>query len=779
MIVNKWVARNGSDSNANGTMLQRLLANRGFADQAQIDAYLSPSLRDLHDPFLLLGMHRTIERIKTALQRDEAIVIYGDYDVDGITSSTIMVRALRKLGATVSYYIPRRLEEGYGLNGQALEKLANEGAALVITVDCGISAIEEAKLAKSLGIDLIISDHHQAPQILPDCYAIVNPQQPECQYPYNKLAGAGVALKIVQALLGVDDPLFKSLIVLAAVGTIADIMPLTGENRVIAQYGLEHFWQADLCGLQELAKVAGLAGKPINAGHIGFVIGPRLNAAGRIGTAMRAVDMLLSDDMTFVRAAAKSLDDLNGERRETESKILGQAIAAIESSAVHMSSGTIVVWGEGWHHGVIGIVASRLVERYYRPCIVFTLEDGTLKGSARSIAGYSIYHALSSQSHLLEKFGGHEQAAGLTLAQSNLQALIAGLAEYNKEYLLPELCFPQIKVDDTIASSDINHATIDRLEQMQPFGVANARPVFRLNYMVAERARRIGKDGAHLKMVLNSNDKLLDVIQFNYSEQRPLPPYHCRVDSVFSLAINAFNGVESIQLNQQDVRLYLPQDNAISRQCYAIYCAALVNIIMSGGHIETYSRAELRAEQNVVAWLSDDRPVAISSFEALLEYAYACFDRNVDYTAHIAAGKVKVLPQTIAYDWIVADVPLAGKRDSQLCYHHPQDHRYLLQEMGEIFFDRQIFSQIYRKICNEKSIDMIELLQKSKHILLTRLALAFFEEAEFITIDGNRVHMVEGEHNKYNFSGSQVQQKFDQFKRRLYELSVDEQSLMP
>ncbi len=779
MIVNKWVARNECDRKTQGTMLERLLANRGFTDQVQIDAYLSPALRDLHDPFLLLGMDRTIERIKIALQRNQAIVIYGDYDVDGITSSTIMVRALRRLGADVSYYIPRRLEEGYGLNGLALKKLASDGADLVITVDCGISATEEAKLAKSLDVDLIISDHHQAPQILPDCYAIVNPQQPDCQYPYKKLAGAGVALKIVQALLGVEDPLFKSLVVLAAVGTIADIMPLTGENRVIAQYGLEHFWQADLCGLQELARVAGLAGKSINAGHIGFVLGPRLNAAGRIGTAMRAVDMLLSDDRAFARAAAKSLDDLNGERRETESKILGQAVAAIEYSDVHRSSGTIVVWGEGWHHGVIGIVASRLVERYYRPCIVFTLEDGTLKGSARSIAGYSIYQALLSQSHLLEKFGGHEQAAGLTLAYGNLEALIAGLAEYNKEYLLPELCFPQIKIDDTIESSDINHATIDKLEQMQPFGVANARPIFRLNHMVAERARRIGKDGAHLKMVLNSKDKLLDVIQFNYSEKRLLPSYHCRVDSVFSLAINAFNGVESIQLNQQDVRLYIPQDNAISRQCYAIYCDALVARILRDGQIKSYNSAALRTVGDVVDWLGDARPVAISSFETLLEYAYACFDSNLDYRAHIASGKVKVLPQTIDYDWIVADVPLACERHSQLCYHHPQDHRYLLQEMADIFFDRQIFSQLYRKICHEKSLDMIELLERSNQILLSRLALAFFEEARFISIGGNRIVLAEGEHSKYNFSGSIVQQKFDSFKRRLYELSVDEQSLMP
>ncbi len=779
MIVNKWVARQNDASLTSGTLLQRLLAKRGFTERAEIDAYLSPSLRDLHDPFLLLGMQRTIERLRSAIENAEKITIYGDYDVDGITSSTIMVRALRRLGGDVDYYIPRRLDEGYGINGAALEQLAQSGSRLIVSVDCGITACAEAALAKSLGVDLIITDHHQAPERLPDCYAIVNPQQPGCQYPYKKLAGAGVALKIAEALLGRDDARFKTLLALSAVGTIADIMPLTGENRVIAHCGLKAFWQADLLGLQELARVAGLAGKAINAGHIGFVIGPRLNAAGRLGTAMRAVDMLLSDDQSAVRAAATILDDLNGERRATESEILAQAIVKIESDALHMSSGTIVVWGEGWHHGVIGIVASRLVERYYRPCIVMALEDGVLKGSARSIAGYSIYRALLSQSHLLEKFGGHEQAAGLALDYDNLRAFIDGLADYNRINLLPQMCFPQIKVDDTIDSADINHAVIDKLEQMQPFGVANARPVFRLNHLVVERARRIGKDGAHLKMVLNADDKLLDVIQFNYDSQRALPSYQCRVDSVFSLAINAFNGVESIQLNQQDVRMYMPYDNAISRRCYAIYCDALVAQIMRGERLEAYREATLRTADDVAAWLGDARPVAISSFEALLEYAYACFDSDVDYAAQIASGKLKVLPQVIDFECVVGDVPLASEQRSPLRYYHPQDHRYLLKEMADIFFDRQIFSQLYRKICHEKSLDMIKLLERSNQILLTRLALAFFEEAAFISISGNRIALTEGEHSKYNFSGSTVQRRFDDFKRQLYQLSVDEQSLMP
>ncbi len=778
MRINKWIVQKNVATD-NLSLTERVLAQRGYDDAVQREKFLAPKLGDLHDPFLLLGMQKTVARIKSAIEKGQKIMIYGDYDVDGMTATTIMCRLLSHLNANVDYYIPRRFDEGYGINGTALQSIAEAGSQLIISVDCGITAVKEAELAKSLGVDLIITDHHSAPEILPDAYAIINPQQAACKYPNKKLAGAGVALKIAQAFLATDSELFQTLLVLAAVGTIADIMPLKDENRIIAQFGLSYYWSSKNIGLQALASVAGLAEKKINAGHVGFVIGPRLNAVGRLDEAKKGVAVLLSDDVDVAKTDAEQFNQLNEKRRNYERDILKEAIVKIDSEKIHLKSGSIVVWGEGWHHGVIGIVASRLVERYYRPCIVLSVEGDTLKGSARSIAGYSIYNALKEQADLLEKFGGHEQAAGLTIKKQNIEAFIDSLKRYNSRYLTPELLFPRIKVDAHIGAAQINHATIDKIDQMQPFGIGNARPTFALSGMMVEQARRIGKMQNHLKLVGNSKGKLLDVIQFNYQSEWPVPQYHYRVDSVFTLAINSFNGVESIQLNQQDMRVYTPADNTFSKTCYAVYVDALVKHALLYENSCVVKRAELRESDTLEKWLVGDRPVVVSSYEALLEYAYACFDRDIDYRDHIANGKLKLLPKEIDMADIVADIPLFAQLNSAMRYYHPLDHSHLLKSIGDIFFDRKLFSQLYKKIRHQTPIDVIELLMSSDNILLDRLAIAFFEEAGFVILNNGQLTMTKARHKKYNFTGSRVQQAFENFKRGLYRVVNNNQSFMP
>ncbi len=778
MRINKWIIQQNATTEAM-SLTERVLVQRGYDDAVQRENFLAPNLRDLHDPFLLLGMQKTVERIRQAIQAGQKITIYGDYDVDGMTATSIMYRLLTHLNGNVDYYIPRRLDEGYGINGAALQAIAEAGSQLIISVDCGVTAVKEAELAKSLAVDLIITDHHSAPEILPDAYAIINPQQAACDYPNNKLAGAGVALKIAQAFLAIDSELFQALLVLAAVGTIADIMPLKGENRIIAQFGLSYFWSSQNTGLQALATVAGLVGKEINAGHIGFMIGPRLNAVGRLDEAKKGVALLLSEDDSFVKKTAEKFNQLNEQRRASEADILKAAITKIDGTAIHMQSGCIVVWGEGWHHGVIGIVASRLVERYYRPTIVLAEEGDILKGSARSIAGYSIYNALKGQADLLEKFGGHEQAAGLTLKKQNIMAFIDGLQCYNAAHLTAALLFPRIKVDAHINAAQINHTTIDKIDQMQPFGVGNARPTFVLSGMMVEQARRIGKAANHLKLVANAKGKLLDVIQFNYQSEWPVPQYHYRVDSVFTLAINSFNGVESIQLNQQDMRVYTPADNAFSKACYAVYVDALVKHALLYENSNVVKRAELRDSAQLENWVNSARPVVVSSYEALLEYAYACFDRDIDYRDHIKTGKLKLLPKEIDMADIVADIPLFAQLNSALCYYHPLDHSHLLKSIGDIFFDRQLFSLLYKKIRHQTPIDMIKLLMSSDNILLDRLAIAFFEEAGFVTLIDGQLDMTQTRHKKYNFTGSRVQKGFENFKRGLYRVVNYNQSFMP
>ncbi len=778
MSIKRWKIERTASRQQDDSLVEAILRQRGYGD-ASVTKFLEPSLGDLHDPFLLLGMTETVARIKGALAAEQQITIYGDYDVDGMTATAIMHRLISHLGGRVNYYIPRRLDEGYGLNGAALRQLAEAGSQLIISVDCGISAWREADLAKRLGVDLIITDHHSVPTRLPAAYAIINPKQADCRYPYDGLAGAGVALKIAQAFLAVDSELFQSLLVLAAVGTIADIMPLKDENRIIAHFGLDNFWSSQNLGLQILAEVAGLADKAINAGHIGFMIGPRLNAVGRLDHARRGVQLLLGTAAAEVRSIAEQLDQLNQRRRASEADILEEALHKIAHNPRHSAAGTLVVWGEGWHVGVIGIVASRLVERFYRPCVVLTQVGDELKGSARSIAGYSIYDALKSQSDLLAAFGGHQQAAGLTLTRDALDDFIDGLADYNKSHLTADLLAPTIAVDSAIRAAQISHQLIDQIEKMAPFGVANARPLFVMTGLMVEQTRRIGKDGAHLKMVVNAADKLLDVIQFNVAGNRPLAPYHCRVDSVFNLSLNHFNGVESIQLNQRDMRVYLPGDSAFNKTCYAIYIDALVGHFMAGTTAAAARPATRRTAADLVDWVKGSRPVVLSSYEGLLAYAYACYDAGIDYRAQLQSGKIKLLPTAIEASDIVADVPLFSAGQSALRYYHPLDHGYLLKCVADIFFDRKHFSALYKKIRHDSPLDVIKLLEEASDALLDRLAIAFFEEAGFISRCGSSLTMTENRHQKYNFNGCQTQRTFEDFKRGLYRVVTANQALMP
>ncbi len=779
MQIKKWLVQRSAPLDKKQSLTAQLLQQRGYADDANRNKFLAPNIGDLYDPFLLLGMAETVARIKQAIEQKQKITIYGDYDVDGMTATTIMYRLIRHLGGIVDYYIPRRLVEGYGINAAALQKIAAGGSQLIISVDCGITARHEAEVAKQLAVDLIISDHHSVPAELPAAYAVVNPKQADCQYPYKQLAGAGVALKIAQAFLAADTELFKSLLVLAAVGTIADIMPLTDENRLIAHFGLRYFWTTANLGLQALATVGGLAGKPISAGQIGFVIGPRLNAVGRLEHAAKGVALLLSEDELETASVAAELNNLNQRRQQAEGDILAAALQAIATNPLHMASGTIVVWGDDWHSGVIGIVASRLVERYYRPCIVLSRDGDVLKGSARSIAGYSIYEALAAQAELLEKFGGHQQAAGLTLKETNLTALIDGLTRYNAQHLSADLLFPRLKIDDYIEAAQISHATIDDIAKMQPFGVANARPLFAIDGVMVEQARRIGKADNHLKMVVNASDKLLDVIQFNYAAKRAVPHYHCRVDCAFSLALNHFNGVDSIQLNQQDMRIYSPTDNDFNKRCYALYCDSLVNHFMNNQTTQPFSPIERRNHSTIERWLAGNHSVVVYSYEALLAYAYACFDRDIDYYAQICSGKLKLLPAQIDTSDIIADTPILATSQSTRCHYHPLDHSHLLKSVGDIFFDRRVFSALYKKIRHQKRLDVIELLMNSQDVLLDRLAIAFFEEAGFITCQSGQLAMTGGTHQKYNFSGSRVQRSFENFKGALYRVASEQQTPMP
>lgn len=753
-----------------------VLANRGYEQPEQVACFLDISLDQLHDPYLLPDMECIIKRIKQAKQNAERVVIYGDYDVDGITSTALLYLAFQAYGILVDYYIPDRFEEGYGISDIGLKRIAEMGVQLVITVDCGITAIAAAELAKSLALDLVITDHHTPQSELPQCLALCNPKLAHSAYPYDMLAGAGIALKLAQALLGLEHPLIKRLLALSAIGTIADIAPLDGENRIIAKYGLQYLKSDGGVGVNALIAVSGLDDRELSAGHIGFSIGPRLNAAGRLESARKGVALLIGDDMTEAEQIAQTLDQLNQQRQQTEATILKQAIDKIEADSIHRQAGIIVVWGQGWHHGVVGIVASRLVDRYYMPTVVLSQDEDQLKGSARSVAGYSIFDALSSQKHLFTAFGGHQQAAGLSLPFDNLKVMITGLASYNQQHMDAHVLTRKLKIDSLMPSRQINHHNIAAIEAMKPFGVGNPTPTFYLDNLIVEEARLIGKTANHLKLMLNSRAKLLTCLQFGYGTG-PIPKYHQRVDVAFQPGLNVFNGIESIQLIAQDIRTYHPYASEFNRYWYIEYGRALMCFIKQFDSATKLLSSHPRVYNESTKWLSNQQPLLISSYEGLLEVAYAAHDRQQDLAALLADDEptIQLLPNEHSGGAWAIDMAFIDLPDMAIQLHNPTDHLAIQAEVADVFFNRQRFSDLYRAVKAAGQIDMHVLLADSQSILLDLVALYFFEEAGFIAIKKTQIVIQNGVHKHYEYNQSQIKAQFERLKHRLYQIAKHSQ----
>ncbi len=451
-------------------LLAVILSRRGMNDYRD---FLSPDMSALHDPYAMRDMKSAVERIMAALQRDEQIAVYGDYDVDGVTSTASLVRFLRSHGGHVLYYIPERQKEGYGVHNSAIDRLAAEGVTLLITVDCGITAVEETEYARQHGMDVIVTDHHECQQALPKAVAVLNPKRPDCDYPFKMLAGVGVVFKLMQAVsscLGENEStFFEDYAELAAVGTIADVMPLLGENRILVRYGLEHMKHSSNYGLCALMEQAGLDAAHITAGSVSFGLAPRINAAGRVGDPADAVAMFLSRTMPEAASYAAVLDAENRARQQEEQAILDEALAILAERREYDNEPVLVLAAHGWHHGIIGIVASKITERFYKPCILISQEDGVGKGSGRSISGFNLFEALSACAPYLLKFGGHELAVGLTLQADRVEAFRAAINEYAASVLNPEDCVPEIWVDAELPVEYMNLGTVNRLSVMAPY----------------------------------------------------------------------------------------------------------------------------------------------------------------------------------------------------------------------------------------------------------------------------------------------------------------------
>ena len=538
----------------------RLLCIRGMGDLERARKFLAPSLDDLHDPLALADMAPAVERILAAIARKERIAIHGDYDVDGVTSTVILRRALELLGADVTHFIPERLRDGYGLQPAALDRLHGEGVQLVISVDCGIRGVEAARHARALGMDLIITDHHEPDTELPDALAVINPKRHDCSYPDKNLAGVGVALKLVQALCSRAGRAawLPAFVKVAAIGTLADVVPLVGENRIIAKLGLGMLSKGPhKIGLRALLDVCGLTGKAIDSYHIGFVLAPRVNAAGRMSSPDIAARLLLAADETMAdeaRELAGQLDAENIRRQQEEAEIVALARKAVETDLEVGSRTVIVVAGTGWHRGVIGIVASKLVDAFHRPAIVLSIDGDVAHGSCRSIPSFNMLAALESCADVMVKFGGHKQAAGLTMEAARIRELRARVNDHADGCLEPDDLRPRLWIDHALTFRSINEQVIEELTSLAPFGAGNPCPVFRASRVeVVDGPRRVKE--RHLKMAFKQDGRVMRGIAWRASERESFVAEHrSAIDLAFSLEQDTWNGERYVQLSVADFK---------------------------------------------------------------------------------------------------------------------------------------------------------------------------------------------------------------------------------
>lgn len=531
-----------------------ILYNRGIREDAAITSFLSKDLGVMHDPYLLKDMEKAAERIRKARDNHEKITIYGDYDVDGITSIAILYKHLQEMGIDVAYYVPDRMQEGYGVNKDALDKIHQDGTSLIITVDTGITAVEESEYAKELGLDVIVTDHHECKERIPDVYAAVDPKRKDCPYPFKSLAGVGVVFKLIQAL---DDrkslpDLMDKYADLMCLGTVADISPLVDENRVIVTEGLKRFNTTQNVGLRALIDVS-TNGKSITTSTIGYTIAPRINASGRLGCASRSVELFLTDDAEKARSLAESLCEENTLRQQTEQKMFKEAMEYLEEHPEVKEDDVIVIPHENWHHGIVGIVSSKITEKFYKPSILFAIDGDEAKGSGRSVNGFNLFGALENCSDLLEKFGGHELAAGLTIKSENIEAFRKKINSCSKGQFTETLMTPTIMLDAAIKVPYITLDTVNDINQLQPFGVDNPTPSFAVRNIKIHKIS-VMSDGRHLRMTLLKEGKYLDAVGFGMGEYYHYLEEGDYIDVAFALDINDYKGFQNVQLILKDIK---------------------------------------------------------------------------------------------------------------------------------------------------------------------------------------------------------------------------------
>lgn len=561
----KWVVKAHAERHIVDTLTEclkvprviaQILADRGITDYGSAKHYFRAGWSELHDPFLMKDMDKAVDRIETAVQNGETLLVYGDYDVDGTTSAALLVLFFRSLGLKVHYYIPDRLKDGYGLSETGIEYALEAGASLIVTVDCGITAVEAVAHARIKGLDIIVSDHHEPGPKLPEALAILDPKRADCPYPFKQLAGVGVAFKLLQAVayrMEINPEDIRSYLDLVALGSVADIVPLIDENRILVRIGMEWLNRLERAGIRALVESSGQLGKHLGTGQIVFVLAPRINAVGRMGNATRAVEMLTTNSDDKAREIARVLETENQRRKNIDEETFQEAMTLLETEFDPDQHCAVVLAKEGWHSGVIGIVASRVAEAVYRPTVMIAIENGVGKGSARSIASFDVFEAIRSCGGHLEGFGGHKYAAGLTIKADAIDGFRAALQATAAERLCDEDFIQTQQVDAEIALSEISDKMLRLLNQFGPFGPKNMRPVFLTRHVeVAGTPRIVGKN--HLKFRVRQGGHVFDAIGFGLGDLFYKADGNTRLDILYVVEENYWNGVSRIQLRIKDLQ---------------------------------------------------------------------------------------------------------------------------------------------------------------------------------------------------------------------------------
>lgn len=784
--------------------ISQILNNRGINDEKDAEIFMNPSLEYLRNPFLMKDMKKATERIKKAIENKERIYIYGDYDVDGVSSTSILYIYFKSIDYPVKYYIPNRLEEGYGINEEAIRKIGNDGCDLIITVDCGITSVNEVGLANELGIDVIITDHHECQSDVPDAYAIINPKQDDCNYPFDMLCGCGVAFKMIQALT--DEEEFKrsmfDYLEVVTLATICDIVPLIDENRIIVKNGLKLMKEGKNLGLRELIKVCGIETSKIGSSHIGYSVGPRINASGRLGHSYLGVQLFTTDLEDEAKEIANILEAKNIERQMIESKMYKEAEDVISSSENYKDDKVLVVAKEGWQHGIIGIVASKLTEKYYKPTILLTIEDGEATGSARSIKGFSIFDALVSCKDLMNKFGGHEQAAGLALNAENIEELrkrVNKIADYN---LNKDDLIENIKVEYELEEESATLDLVDNLHKLEPFGLSNPSPRFIMRDLLLTNIYKMGKNKQHLKLICE-NEKSYECVGFNMAYLAENFQEGDKIDVLFQVDENNFNNDRKVQFLLKDIRLSHPKlaiSNNLSLKLfekisptdsgslYHIYNDEDDTAINTDGDKNINIFDHIKEETLIIAntlngfyrALSD---VSLTDLDYDINYNYI-YEKNkkvqLIFSPNIDKIDLKRYNSIILYDFLYnkGEYSYLNKNilNSKVVikYYGSEDKIYLKNIMDNIVPNREEFINIYKQmlVSKELQLKLTELKRVFKLLpLKTFIILKVFRELNLLNFEINyeedtiAIYLLEKPDKKLNLDESVILNNLKELKQ--------------